>query len=276
VAFRAGVAAGGDSPFADPEGAARARALVQAIHDLLGRDDLQALRALDLGAGGGEIAAELAARGASVVAVEGRRTNAEAIRSLRNGKDLAFDVVVADVRRLDWEALGSFDVVVCSGLLYHLELPDALALVRAARSACRLLLVDAEVAWGPLEERVVEGRAYAGLAFAEHDALSTRAEREAARLASLDNVESFWLTRDSLHALLHDAGFSSSWELGAPGQPRRTERATVAALAGKQVPGALIDAGAATPDARPLERSHGRITRGRVWLVRTLARLRGR
>jgi SAM-dependent methyltransferase len=266
----------GVSPFADPEGAGRARALVQAIRDLLGRDELEGLRALDLGAGGGEIAAELALRGAAVVAVEGRRANAEAIRTLREGHGLAFDVVEGDVRRIDWQSLGSFDVVVCSGLLYHLELPDALALVRAARRACRLLLVDTEVAWGPLEERPFEGRAYAGLTFVEHAAGSTAAQRDAARLASLDNVESFWLTRDSLHALLYDAGFSSSWELGSPGQPRRSGRVTVAALAGRSVDGLRLDAAAAMPDARPVERGHGRVARTRILLARLAARLRRR
>jgi SAM-dependent methyltransferase len=267
------VSADGPTPLADPEGAARVRALVQAICDLLPRDDLDGLRALDLGAGGGEVAAELALRGAAVVAVEGRRANAEAIRSLRDARGLAFEVVEADVRALDWDGLGRFDAIVCSGLLYHLELPDALALARACRAACRLLLVDTEVAWGPLEERGLEGRRYAGLAFAEHDPGSTRAEREAARLASLDNVESFWLTRDSLHALLHDAGFSSSWELGAPGQPRRARRATVAALAGAPTQAPLLDPRASLPAARPAERDAGAVTRGHVLLSRWLARL---
>jgi SAM-dependent methyltransferase len=276
VAGRSNRGAGGGSPFADPEGAARVRALVQAVQDLLGRTDLDDLRALDLGAGGGEIAGELAARGATVVAVEGRRANADAIRSLRAARGLAFDVVEYDVRRLDWVTLGGFDLIVCSGLLYHLELPDALALVRAARGACRLLLVDTEVAWGPLEQRVAEGRAYAGLTFVEHDARSTAAERDAARLASLDNVESFWLTRDSLHALLQDAGFSSSWELGAPGQPRRSARVTVAALAGAPVEGSLLDPEAAMPDARPVERERGRLLRARVRLARLAAALRRR
>jgi SAM-dependent methyltransferase len=255
------------------EGAARLRALVQGIRDVLGRTGLDGLRVLDLGAGGGEIAAELALHGATVVAVEGRRANADAIRALRDRHGLDFKVVDADVRTLDWGALGHFHVIVCSGLLYHLELDDALALVRAARGAGELLVVDTEVAWGPLERRTAGGRDYDGMAFVEHDEDATPAQREAARLASLDNTESFWLTRDSLHALLHDAGFSSSWELGAPGQPRRERRVTVAAFAGEAASAPRLEQGAQLPPARPEEREAGAVTRAHLAASRLRARL---
>ncbi|MEA2333263.1 MAG: hypothetical protein QOH58_3401 [Thermoleophilaceae bacterium] len=262
-----------DRPQSDQEGAARLRALVQAARDLLGRTGLEGLRVLDLGAGGGEIAAELTLHGATVVAVEGRRANADAIRSLRDRRGLAFEVLEADVRALDWDALGEFHVIVCSGLLYHLELADVLALVRKARAASPLLLVDTEVAWGPVEQRSAGGRSYAGMPFAEHDPGSTPAEREGARLASLDNLESFWLTRDSLHALLHDAGFSSSWELGAPGQPRRARRVTVAAFDGEPAGAPLLAPGAPLPPARPAERDAGPTTRAHLLATRLRARL---
>ena len=253
------------------EGAARLRALAQAVTDLV-PGGLEGRRAIDLGAGGGELSAELALRGAAVVAVEGREQNARAIEELRERLGIAPErlrVEVADVRALDWDALGRFDVVVCSGLLYHLELDDQVALARAMGAACeRLCFVDTEVAWGPVEER----RGYAGHAFREHDPGAGAAERAAARLASLDNQESFWLTRASLHALLHDAGFSSTWELGSPGQPRRERRATVVAVAGERVGRPLVDPGADPPGDRPEEPVAGRLARARVGL----ARLRGR
>jgi len=256
------------------EGAARLRALAQAVADLVAPDGLDGMRAIDLGAGGGELSAELALRGASVVAVEGREENARAIRELRESQGIdagRLSVEVADVRRLDWDALGRFQIVVCSGLLYHLELDDQIALARAMRSACeRLCFVDTEVAWAAVEER----GGYAGHTFREHDPAATGAARAAARLASLDNEQSFWLTRASLHALLHDAGFSSSWELGAPGQPRRERRATVVAVAGERVDRALLDAGAPPPDSRPVEPRPPRLDRARVRLARLRERAR--
>jgi SAM-dependent methyltransferase len=239
------------------EGAARIRALVQAAGELRGA------RVIDLGAGDGEIAVELALRGASVTAVEGRPENAADIRALAARHGAAVDVIETDVRALGWEALGSFDLIVCSGLLYHLALADALALARAMHEACaRLLLVDTEVAWGPLEEASADGRSYSGLSFREHPS----------RLSSIGNDDSFWLTRASLHALLHDAGFASSWELGTPGQPRRETRATVAALVGERVERLQLEPERTLPAARPAEPVPGRMMRARL----ALARLRRR
>jgi SAM-dependent methyltransferase len=231
------------------------------------------MRVLDLGAGAGEIAVEMALRRAAVTAVEGRAANAADARALARQHNADVEVIEADVRKLDWDALGSFDVVVCSGLLYHLQAGDALSLPRRMRGVCaRLLLIDTEIAWGALEMHEKEQRSYAGLRFREHARGSTAAEREASRLASLDNEESFWLTRASLHALLHDAGFSSSWELGAPGQPRREGRVTVAAIPGEPVGALELAPGGALPDPRPLEPDPGRLGRARL----ALARLRKR
>jgi SAM-dependent methyltransferase len=258
------------------EGAARVRALAQAVADLVRPDGLEGLRAIDLGAGGGELSAELALRGAAVVAVEGRDQNAAAIEALRERHGIPAErlrVELADVRALDWDALGRFDVVVCSGLLYHLELGDQVALARAMRAACdRIAFVDTEVAWGAVERR----GGYTGHSFREHDPGASAADRRAARLASLDNQESFWLTRASLHALLHDAGFSSSWELGAPDQPRRRQRATVVAIAGEPVATLATDPAAALPGGRPADPVGGRLDRARIGFARLRERARPR
>jgi SAM-dependent methyltransferase len=247
------------------EGAARIRALTQATRDLVGTG-WGALRVLDLGAGDGMIAAEFALRGAAVVAVEGREQNAAAIAALRDEHGLdRLAIEVADVRALDWDALGSFDVVVCSGLLYHLELDAAAALARSMRAVCtRLTLVDTEVAWGPVEKR----SGYAGFAFREHAPEADAAERSASVLASLDNEHSFWLTRPSLHALLQDAGYVSTWELGAPAQPRREQRATIAALAGEPVAELLIRPGIPLPEGRPEELRASNLDRAKIGLAR--------
>jgi SAM-dependent methyltransferase len=239
------------------EGAARIRALAQIV---------PGGSVLDLGAGNGEIAAELAVRGAAVTAVEGRAENAADIRALRDQRRIpkaSLEVLVSDVRSLEWDVLGEFDVVVCSGLLYHLPLQDALELAKRMHAACRrMAVIDTEVAWGPLVEETVEGRRYAGLRFRERPG----------RLSALDDQDSFWLTRASLHALLHDAGFASSWELGSPGQPRRESRATVVAYPGERVERLELEPDRVLPDARPDEPSPSRLMRARLALARLARR----
>ncbi len=254
-----------------PEGAGRARAVAQAVSDFVRAGDLDGVRALDLGAGSGVLAAELAARGAEVLAVEGREANVADIEAVRDALDLGgrLEARLADVRTLDWPALGRFDVILCSGLLYHLELDDVVALTERIRGACsRLALFDTEVAWGPVARAASAGRPYAGLRYREFAAETGAAEKQASVRASLDNEQSFWLTRPSLHALLHDAGFSSSWELGTPGQLRRHQRATVAALVGERVSALAVEPAVELPSARPWEPPAGRVLRARVALAR--------
>jgi SAM-dependent methyltransferase len=262
---------------ASAEGAARLRAVVQAVFDFVRPGDLDGLRALDLGAGAGGIAVELALRGAAVIAIEGREVNCEEIRALRDAHGLGdrVGVLLGDVRTVDWDTVGEVDVVVCSGLLYHLELSDAVALVVAIRRACRRLLVlDTEVAWGPVEARSVAGRTYCGHAYREHAPEASPSERLASRRASLDNENAFWLTRASLHALLHDAGFTSSWEMGAPGQPRRERRATLVGLVGHAAEGLALGSSHALPSSRPPEPQQGRLQRARLAVARVGLRRR--
>lgn len=203
--------------------------------------------------------------------MEGRAASVARIEALARelGVSERLQARHADVRTLDWDALGRFDVVLCSGLLYHLELDDAVALAERMREACeRVAIVDTEVAWGPLAGAASAGRTYHGLRYREFDPDATADEKEGSVRSSLDNEQSFWLTRASLHALLYDAGFASSWELGAPGQPRREARATVAALVGERVRDLAAGPRIDPASARPAEPRPGRVMRARLALAR--------
>ncbi len=83
------------------------------------RQEMKLASALDIGCGVGDFSKFLCDLGYRVTGVDGRRENAaEAQRRYPNMK---FDA--ANAEDLDISRLGTFDVVLCFGLLYHLENP---------------------------------------------------------------------------------------------------------------------------------------------------------
>lgn len=226
----------GAVPSAD---SARLGRVLRIVEELAGRP-IDELRVLDLGALEGLFAIELAKRGAHTVAVEARADNAARIRAGAHALGLGDRVVTveADIRSADLAALGRFDVILCLGLLYHLDEAAALALPRRLRAICDgFLVVDTHVALGdqalaaaaPADLRADpardlgglrtayddDGHAYRGRTFFEHPETSTEAERLASAWSSLQPA-SFWLEEDSLARLLVTAGFGSVY---APMQP---------------------------------------------------------
>lgn len=99
--------------------------------------ELSGKTVLDAGAGVGHLAQHLAKSGARVTCVEGRSRNVERMRELYP----QLEARVLDVDRADLTELGSFDITLCYGLLYHLENP-----VRALRGLAaitrELLLIE--------------------------------------------------------------------------------------------------------------------------------------
>ena len=139
----------------------------------------------------------------------------------------SLEVLVADVRELDWDTLGTFDVMVCSGLLYHLTLPDAVD-ARAPGSglpARGSLLVDTEVAWGPARRglsRRLRTRATASAS------TRRRCPRSATRRASGSRAP-----RSTRCSTTRASRRASSWARRA--SRAASTRATVAALVGERV-----------------------------------------
>ncbi len=90
---------------------------------------------LDLGCGVGHFIPFYTDRGCTVVAVDGRQENIAELRQRYPNVEAR----VADAQRLDPQAYGSFDVIHCFGLLYHLESP--IAALRNIAAMCRGLLI---------------------------------------------------------------------------------------------------------------------------------------
>jgi SAM-dependent methyltransferase len=222
------------------------RRVVQATCDLA-RRPLAGLRVLDLACAHGAYSIELASRGAEVLGIEGREDwLALAHRGKQEASLSNVEFVQDDVRNLSRERYGEFDIVLCLGILYHLDAPDVFDLVHQVAEVCRdFAIVETHIATAPSLSREWRGRRYWGLSAHEHAADATREEKLKALGASLDNERSFWLTQASLCNVLRHVGFTSVYDCRNPvanlyvGTERRFSiwgnRVTLAAIKGQPV-----------------------------------------
>jgi SAM-dependent methyltransferase len=182
------------------------------------RVPLEGLRILDLACEEGGYSIEFARHGARVVGVEGRADNVERARWAAQAagvSDCRF--IHGDVRDLDRGELGGFDLVLNLGILYHLDAPDLFEFSERVAEMCDgVMILSTHHARWPLFRRRHRGRTYHGAVFSEHRPSDSPAERLTHRRASLDNTQSFWLTRASLMNLLADVGFTSVAETQIP------------------------------------------------------------
>lgn len=196
----------------------RLRQVLQLVSDIMGSEDLSGVRVADLGCLEGAFAIELALHGAEVVGIEGRESNvsrASFAASALSLKHCTFEL--DDARNFGKDKYGEFDVVLCLGLLYHLDAESVFGLLRAMyESARRAVLIDTHVSL--IGGRVTRcgDKTYEGHLFREHSETDSAGDRQARQWASLDNSESFWLTRSSLFDALAEVGFSSVLECHLP------------------------------------------------------------
>lgn len=227
------------------------RRILRTVADVAGRP-LATLRILDLACLEGMYAVEFARHGAQVVGIEGREQNLAKARFAKEVLALpTLEFVHDDVRNLSRAKYGEFDVVLCLGILYHLDAPDVFVFLERMAEVCRgFAVIDTHIATNAAGSCVHQGRTYRGRTFAEHDPASTPADRAADLWSSLDNVESFWPTRASLLNALAHAGFTSTYECAMPPEPTKpADRITLVAARGR--PLSLL--GSPQLDAQPIE-----------------------
>jgi SAM-dependent methyltransferase len=210
--------------------------VLQVVADL-SKKRLSELRVLDLACYEGTYAIEFALHGAEVVGIEGREENiARARERIRAHRLDRVELVRGDVRDLDQTNVGTFDAVLCLGLLYHLDFPEVIRFLESVAKVCEHLAVfDTHVNLG-LSRTFRDGpRAYRGRRYVEHSTHATAAEREQSRWASLDNSSSVWFTRPSLINALMDVGFTSVYECEVPPeQMKPLDRRTFVAVNGNR------------------------------------------
>jgi 2-polyprenyl-3-methyl-5-hydroxy-6-metoxy-1,4-benzoquinol methylase len=209
---------------------------IQIISDTL-RKPFNQLRVLDLACLEGLYSLELARQGAKVVGIEGREANIEKARFAKEVFSLDnLEFFLDDVRNLSREKYGSFDVVLCLGILYHLDAPDVFYFLEKISEVCRgMAIIDTHISLSAKKSHLFKGKKYWGKDFREHSPWSSLEKRKKALWASLDNIKSFWPTREALIGLLAETGFTSVYgSLYPPDAKEPKDRITLVAIKGEK------------------------------------------
>ncbi len=177
---------------------------------------------LDLGCKEGYNALDFCDLGASkVLGVEARASFVEeALKEGAVGSYENVDFVLGDARTIDEAGLGSFDICLCSGLLYHMQ--DPVDLLRRIGKVSRNLVLETHVAlpiWlDPLVggkyrcnlQRKVVKREFGGETYCGRRNIFPASIDMGTTSGSVDSHETFWLTIESLKKALSDSGFEIS------------------------------------------------------------------
>ncbi|MBI5123808.1 MAG: methyltransferase domain-containing protein, partial [Candidatus Omnitrophica bacterium] len=139
------------------------RRVIQIICDI-SDEKIGSLKILDLGSLEGLYTIELGLQGANVVAIEGRQAN---LKKAGFAKDaLKIDNIQFfqdDVKDLSEGKYGRFDVILCLGLLYHLDIPAVFHLLENMYKMCDgFLIIDTNIAQNSDSKADYRGLSYFG------------------------------------------------------------------------------------------------------------------
>ncbi len=183
---------------------------------------------LDLACLEGGYSIEAALLGAKVLGIEGRQKNLDkcnfALEKL-GLKNLKFKL--GDVRHVSVSELGKFDVILCMGILYHLD--DPVSFLETISSLCKkYIVIDTHISYEDEEKHqsvdpnlrenlseltnlIVKEKSYNGRFYQEFPPNTSKDVKEVCLQSSLDNEKSFWATQKSLLDMLKAAGFDGVW-----------------------------------------------------------------
>jgi hypothetical protein len=218
----------------------RLRRIVQIIRDTSPKP-LSECRIVDLGCLDGLYSLEFALHGAEVLGIEVREANFQRAKFIKQAHGLSnLKFIKDDVRNFSKERFGAFDIVLCSGILYHLPAPDLFRFMENIYAATGIqVIIDTHVSLDAQHSCGYGGHTYHGHFVEEHHPSDDPAVIEARTLNSADANPSFLLSRPSLMNFLSRTGFSSVYECfnpahlnyGMPGLEHRN-RCTFLAIKG--------------------------------------------
>lgn len=198
------------------------------------KGSVKGLRVLDIASAEGVHSILLAQKGATVIGIEGRELYVKRARLaahfLNCGTASFFH---GDVRKMDIKGLGKFDLVLCSGILHHLDKNSFVSFINdLGKLTGDTLVLYTHISTAKSIERfqlngpVVAHGKYQGYLFREHSETTTKKSRLRKVRASLDNQESFWATQESLVHCLEQAEFTGIYNILKPHIFRNFENAS--------------------------------------------------
>ena len=183
----------------------------QLFRNLKDRKRIRGLKVLDLGCLEGGISIYLAKQGAVCTGIDVRSSHLVKARFAANalGVGKRCNWLEGDVTdETIWKSLGKFDLVICSGLLYHIAACDIIPLLKNLRHSSKqngLTILDTNISHQPIHKFPLDDNlSLHGHTWTEQNKCTSIEERKAAHWSSMMNDEAFWLTERSLaNALVH-------------------------------------------------------------------------
>ncbi|MBK5276389.1 MAG: class I SAM-dependent methyltransferase [Desulfuromonadales bacterium] len=173
--------------------------------------DKSHLRLADLGCLEGGYSVEFARMGFSVLGVEVRESNIACCRYVKDNTNLPNLNFVKD-DALNIANHGIFDVMFCSGLLYHLDRPNRF-LETLSSITSKVLILNTHFSTDNVSRQfnlsdLQENEGIQGRWFSEFPNEKDFANRESHKWSSWENKSSFWIKREYLLQAIKDAGFN--------------------------------------------------------------------
>ena len=170
----------------------RLKRVLQIVHDLSIKP-ISECRILDLGCANGQFAIEFALHGADVIWDRGPRSKYSKSHFAKQVMDLDnMKLIQEDVQMITTARFGRFDIILCSGILYHLPAKDVCDFNEKLHEMTdHMLIIDTHVALTSDTTVHHKGKIYHGTYFREHFTLDNDEVKKSRLRASLDNNVSF-------------------------------------------------------------------------------------
>ncbi len=166
-------------------------------------------------------AIEFAMEGLEVTSIEGRKGNLEKGKFVAKALSLKnMNFYLDDVNNITPEKFGEFDIILCTGILYHICKEKYLSFLKKVADCCKdLLIIDSFFSLHGNDYIEKDRVRYRGTTWREFEDTASKEEKEKNVHATLSDNFSFSMTKESLLKYLEILGFSSVCEVYLPSQP---------------------------------------------------------